>query len=254
MSALPCPQSQSSTTSTMAGAWTVAAFGFVLVVGMEQGVAPAPPTTQPTTQPSDVAPPQQSQEVVDDAQQSSAAAPALTAGSGKDESGGTMYELNVFYAAHNADIETCQPKADDSLKVAPNDCTCLYELVDNVGPCLASIKLNTADKKIQAQLWAGDKCDGSPLAGGDTDIECDKCTNVPLPLGAGISVEVICPFDAFGLCGLADVGEGAPCIASTVVVLCALACCCGCAIRRKRQPQYSVSGSQPIYAPIAPGR
>ena len=62
-------------------------------------------------------------------------------------------------------------------------------------------------------------------------------------------------FGAFGLCGLADVGEGAPCIASTVVVLCALACCCGCAIRRKRQPQYSVSGiQQPIYAPIAPGR
>ena len=42
---------------------------------------------------------------------------------------------------------------------------------------------------------------------------------------------------------------------SNLVVLCALACCCGCAIRRKRQPQYSVSGiQQPIYAPIAPGR
>ena len=239
----------------MAGAGAVVTF--LLALGMEQGVAPAPPTTQP----SDVALPQQSltgEGVHDAPQQSSgaaAAAPALSAGSDKDESGGTMYELNVFYAAHNADIETCQPKADDSLKVAPNDCTCLYELVDNVGPCLASIKLNTADKKIQAQLWAGDKCDGSPLAGGDTDIECDKCTNVPLPLGAGISVEVICPFDAFGLCALADVGEGAPCIASTVVVLCALACCCGCAIRRKRQPQYSVSGiQQPIYAPIAPGR
>ena len=81
----------------MAGVWTVAVFGVALAaVGMEQGVAPAPPTTlQPTTQTSDVAPPQQSQEVVDDAQQSSAAAPALTAGSGKDESGGTMYELNV---------------------------------------------------------------------------------------------------------------------------------------------------------------
>ena len=153
---------------------------------------------------------------------------------------------------HNADIETCQTKADDSLKLAPNDCKCLYDVV---GVCVAYIKLHTVDEKIQAQLWGPrNHCDGSPLVGGDTDIECNKCSNFPLG-GAGISVEVVCPFNAFGLCGLVDVGEGAPCIASTVVVLCALACCCGCAIRRKRQPQYSVSGiQQPIYAPIAPGR
>jgi hypothetical protein len=168
-------------------------------------------------------------------------------GSGKDSSGGTMFQVNVFYSTSKT--PDCKDKADATISVAPDECVCLYTVLV---ACVASIKLDTTkgtdgDNNLDASVYIGGSCTGAPIIGGDTEIPCDTCTAASV-LSGGIGIEFVCPFGAWGMCSKLGVGIGAPCITATVVlVLGLLIClCCGAKLRSKRTP------SQPPFVIIQP--
>jgi hypothetical protein len=173
-------------------------------------------------------------------------ATGLTAG--KDTSDGRNFELNVFYSLQKT--PDCKDTPDAQITAAPDECRCLDK---ELGLCVASVKLGVegkgSDEKITADLYVGGDCSGTPLLGGNTELECNTCNVAPIGHSAGIAVEFICPFSAGGLCPEVGVGIGEPCIASVAACAAALVicCCCLCKMRKtNRQQPVSVQYAQPF--------
>jgi hypothetical protein len=187
-----------------------------------------------------------------------AAAPNATGAGlavGKDTSGGSNFELNVFYSLTKT--PDCKADPDAQITAAPDECKCLYSLV----VCLASVKLGVtgtgSDEKIMAKMYAGGDCSGDPLVGGNTELECNTCNVAQIGSSAGIAVEFICPFSAGGLCEAFGVGIGEPCIAAVacaaVAVLVAACCCCSLYRSRKASRRQPAMYVQYVQAPLLAG-
>ncbi len=127
------------------------------------------------------------------------------------------------------DCTSAQP--DATVAFTSSSCMCL---IQEDGACLASatLKISKSDT-VTADVYIGDGCSGDAI-GGDTEVACGTCTAESILTG-GVAFQIVCPFNAFGVCSQIGIPGGVDCYAScgvALMILVVAGCCC---CRRRKQ-------------------
>lgn len=155
-----------------------------------------------------------------------------------DDGADGEWVVNVWYKMVGK--PDCSAQPDASVTVTSSSCMCL---IQEDGACFASATLKISqDQSVSAQVYAGDGCTGDAL-GGNTDVACGACTVKSIITG-GVAIQIVCPFDAFGVCSSIGIPGGVDCYASCAslaAVVLFVVCCC-CYSRRGKRDQIVATG------------